>query len=102
MTCSLVCYLGICLLQVDEKNLFSEIKTKCENYMKDHWQNKRKSGWIVPQSNYFETLGTRITNMTKHDLDHFAATHIGDLYNMLLLPTEVGLIYSLYHVNAAG
>jgi len=63
---------------------FADIKGDCEKYVKEYWFTKRKTAQIVPQSAYFRKLATRITNMSKYQLDHFAAMNIGFLYNMLL------------------
>jgi len=74
-------------LQINKEKLFDEIKTQCERYVKEHWQNEAEHGLIVAQSDYFHTLAKGIENMSKEQLDDFASTHIGHLYNLLLSTT---------------
>jgi len=65
--------------------------------VKDHWQYEAEHGRIVKQSDYFQELAEEIENMTKEQLDDFASTHIGHLYN-LLLSTTVTTLYTLWNI----
>ena len=74
-----------CCLQMFN-GLLSQIEADSDTYFVDYWTTRRRSGKILSQQGYFDRLKTTITGpgMSKNDLDQFAATHIGDLYKLLV------------------
>jgi len=64
------------------------ITTESIKYFTKYWEQRRKFGNILPQSGYFDQLRMMITYMSEGELNHFAADHIGELYNLLAPPVS--------------
>ena len=64
--------------------LLSQIEADSDTYFVDYWTTRRRSGQILSQQGYFDGLKTTIERMSKNNLDQFAASHIGDLYKLLV------------------
>ena len=72
-----------CCLQMFN-GLLRRIEADSDQYFVDYWERRRRFGQILLQPDNFNRLVTTITGMSKNDLDQFAATHIGDLYKLLV------------------
>ena len=74
-------------LQVDE--LFCKIETKCRDYSREYWNDRRTSGKMDLPSDYFSTLVKAVQKAEKHELDELASRYIGQLYNLLIPESTV-------------
>jgi len=72
-------------LQVD--GLFSEITTKCNDYIREYWHDRRTTGKMELSLDFSQLVITVRNAGAAGKLNELASKHIGDLYNLLLPST---------------